>query len=289
MTRVEKLKKIGDKYGINIIASSNNMVIYELNGYIHNISKNDISRTKLDNPSSMTSKSYMDYLNNTVFNGTELEVIDIDGDYIIYINNKTKECSRTSKYNIDINRLINITSKIYKYRDAIIKIHGDKYNYDNCWPENITDKVELECPVHGKFFVSVNNIIHNNTGCPGCANELKGYSKTVFRKSCIKNNNGLGLIYVALIENDDEKFIKIGITSYNNTENRFRELNKIYDKVTPILEMASDPDRIYNLEHKLHKKYFNYKYLPLLGFNGRQECYNINILEDVIKNIRIFL
>lgn len=285
MTRKEKLQKFNKKYGINVIAESNGRIIYELNGYIHDVIKAGISKIKLDSPYSMTTKSYLDYLNNTVFSNTPLEAIDVIDNYITYVNHETNECAKTYKHNIDVNSMINITSKICKYREAIIKIHGDKYIYDECWPESATEKTILECPIHGKFSATVSNILSHKCGCPYCANELKGYTRTKFIESCIKNNNGNGTLYLAKVSDDKEEFLKIGITSYANTDNRFKELKSLYQNVTPLIEINSDPTKVYNLEKYIHRNFIPFKYLPLKVFGGHQECYNIKAIDSLINII----
>ena len=285
MTKYEKVKRLNEKYGINIISESNGRIIYELNGYIYNIIKDGISRVRLDNPYFMVSSSYIKYLNDTTFKDTPIRVVEINGDYITYVNTETFEHASCLKSNINLDTMINITNKPNKYREEIIKVHGDKYNYDNCWPESTNDKVELECPVHGSFSARVANIIYNHSGCPGCANEIKGYTKHIFVSSCAKNNNGNGTLYLAKVTGNNEEFLKIGITSYPNTEKRFAELRRTYDNVTPVLEINSDPVKVYNLEHYIHKHFGNKKYIPLLDFNGRQECYGVDILEELINII----
>lgn len=285
MTKFEKIERLSKKYGINILSESNGRIIYELNGYVFNIIKANISKIHLDNPFFMINSSYVRYLNNTVFKDTVIKAVEVEGDNILYVNTETFEHASTHKNNINIETMISITTKSNKYRDEIIKIHEDKYNYDQCWPESITEKVELECPLHGKFYASVSNIIYNHSGCPYCANELKGYSRHVFIKSCIKNNNGNGTLYLAKIKNNKEEFLKIGITSYPNIENRFKEIRRLYSDVIPILEINSKPETVYNLEHYIHRCFADKKYLPLLEFNGRQECYSVDILEKLIEII----
>lgn len=285
MTRLEKNKKFEEKYGINVIAEGNGRIIYELDGYIHDISKNDISRLRLDNPSTMISSSYIKYINDTKLKNTSLKAIEIDGIYIVYVNTETQEWAKIHRHQIDIESMISITSKCNKYRNEIIKALGNKYNYDNCWPEHSNDIVELECPIHGKFSARTSNLIYNLSGCPHCANELKGYTRHKYIASCEKNNDGHGTLYLAKISDGNETFLKIGITSYPNTENRFIELNRLYTEVISLLVVNADPAKVYNLEHYIHRTFIPYKYIPLKEFNGRQECYSIDALDDLMSII----
>lgn len=63
-------------------------------------------------------------------------------------------------------------SKINKYNtdyfiENAIKVHGDKYSYANSKCFNATDKVEIECLVHGMFPQPANQHLQGH-GCPKC-------------------------------------------------------------------------------------------------------------------------
>ena len=63
-------------------------------------------------------------------------------------------------------------SKITKYnteyfKKHAIKKHGDKYDYSNTECFNATDKVEINCPIHGKFKQDANQHLMGH-GCPDC-------------------------------------------------------------------------------------------------------------------------
>ena len=49
-------------------------------------------------------------------------------------------------------------------------------------------------------------------------------------------------------------------------------------------EIKGSPDFIYDEEKELHKKYKIYKYTPLISFGGETECFNISILQDILKH-----
>lgn len=63
-------------------------------------------------------------------------------------------------------------SKVNKYNtdyfiENAIKVHGDKYSYANSVCFNATDKVEIECTVHGVFPQPANQHLQGH-GCPQC-------------------------------------------------------------------------------------------------------------------------
>lgn len=52
--------------------------------------------------------------------------------------------------------------------DRAIKIHGDKYNYDNCVYKNDKEKIKIICPTHGEFEQFPSNHLRGK-GCNKCS------------------------------------------------------------------------------------------------------------------------
>lgn len=58
---------------------------------------------------------------------------------------------------------------VKEFVDRAIVVHGDKYDYSNCNPDNINNRCKLEivCKVHGS--VEINSTAHlNGSKCPKC-------------------------------------------------------------------------------------------------------------------------
>ena len=92
--------------------------------------------------------------------------------------------------------------------DKAKKIHKEIYDY--CLVDYFSNnKQTIICKIHGGFSMKLNNHISNKQGCPECAKLIKGWSKTAFKKACIKNNNGLGIFYILKCFNDQEEFYKL--------------------------------------------------------------------------------
>ncbi len=94
-------------------------------------------------------------------------------------------------------------------------------------------------------------------------------------------SNKRGFIYIVEIGDEFERFIKIGITVQKNILRRFSGFKY---KIT-ILDFIEDS--LYNLvykEREILEKFKNYKYVPKQYFKGRQECFNLEICEN-LKNI----
>ena len=81
-----------------------------------------------------------------------------------------------------------------------MKLKNFKYTYElNSDFKNYHDKIKAFCKIHGVFNISIHHAIEGN-GCPVCAidhrkNNLT-FSRTNFKKICIKNNNSKGIFYI---------------------------------------------------------------------------------------------
>ncbi len=154
------------------------------------------------------------------------------------------------------------------------EIHNNKYAYELVDYVNAHIKVEITCPIHGSWGQTPRNHL-SGRGCPHCANEASGYTRTKFKDKCIKNNNGLGILYILGCFNTDktEVFIKIGITS-NSIKKRYCNKASMPYNYKVLHEIVGDPEYIYNLETLLHKKSRNYRYTPAIPFGGSSsECF----------------
>jgi hypothetical protein len=287
MNTKDRAKNFSNKYGIKVLALDDKLLIYEYKGYKHKVNINNISHTDLESTKTLLPLDYINYLNNSLFKESPLEVISIDYDILTIVNNETKVMTTTKRNNIHIDTLLNATNKTNKYKEAIIEALGTDYLYDKCFPTKVSDKVVITCPIHGDFQVSVNNAIHLKSGCPLCANEYRGYSRSTFVKACIRNNEkGDGTLYVIKVVKDEESFIKVGITSFPSLQDRLKELHRLGCEVEEILIKQGWAKDVYNLEKYIHRYLSCSKHIPSFAFNGRQECYNLDILPKIIEIIR---
>ena len=157
--------------------------------------------------------------------------------------------------------------------DFILKannLHGNIYNYANVNYKNAKTKVFITCSIHGDFLQTPNDHL-SGYGCCKCGNLIQGYTATAFKERCIKNNNGLGMLYVIHCFNDTESFYKVGITS-TGTGSRFKySLPYDYDVIH---EIQLDPIKVYNSENDILRSLNRYSYKPLLDFAGQTECFS---------------
>ena len=165
------------------------------------------------------------------------------------------------------------------------KVHDSKYDYSLVNYTTSFDKVEIICPKHGSFHQIPNSHLRGN-GCPKCADEVRGWTKTSFINLCIKNNNGLGLFYILKCYGNGEEFYKIGITSRSVSE-RYRDGKLIPYAYEVVYELEDSPDVVFDLEKELKytDNYKEYRYTPMLEFDGSSECYDKNIIKIIKRDI----
>jgi hypothetical protein len=175
-----------------------------------------------------------------------------------------------------------IKSAINKNKAFEIKanlIHNNRYLYNEVVYKGHAIKVNIICPTHGIFPQTPGNHL-NGIICPKCSLRLD-YSKSQWIKVCNNSENCIPLVYIIRCYNDDEEFIKIGITS-RSIYDRFKYGMLPYSYEV-IKEIKGSPDFVYDKEKELHKLYYKDKYKPFKYFGGNTECFNINILSKIMS------
>lgn len=163
-------------------------------------------------------------------------------------------------------------------------VHNNFYNYDKTTYTKAHNKITVTCPTHGDFeqkaYVHLQG--HN---CPICAKDtVKQKAKLrpdVWSYSGWETAGNTSnyfqdfSLYIVECWNDTERFIKIGKT-FTSLERRFIKGAIPYSWKLLHKEIGS-ADYICNLELLLHQNLKSYSYIPLLPFNGQQECYSLLI------------
>ncbi len=152
--------------------------------------------------------------------------------------------------------------------------HNNFYSYHDFIYKNGKTKVNINCPIHGDFEQICESHLYGH-GCPKC-NKV-GFSKESWIK---KVKNKPAYFYVLKVYNENEEFIKIGITS-KTVKNRYANLKDYKYEIIKIIE--GDASKVYDLEKSLLKKLKLCKYLPNLPFEGWTECFNIVYLDKIIN------
>ncbi len=165
------------------------------------------------------------------------------------------------------------------------KIHGRKYNYFYIDYKRYHDKVEIICPEHGSFLQTAGSHIHNKNGCPQCSYKdyEGGYGIKRFENHPeIKTNPAI--LYLILAENNEEQFIKIGITTKTIKE-RFEINNHLPYQYTIKSELKGKLYDLFLKEQYLKKQFKKHKYRPKIKFNGHTECFITEVLPLFLEYI----
>lgn len=116
----------------------------------------------------------------------------------------------------------NWTQEKFIYRAK--QVHGDKYTYDNVNFNNTKGKVIITCPEHGDFPQPPNKHLKGQ-GCPKCAPNSKGSSKSFIRKAIEIHGDKYNYEKVKYIGNHNNVIITCSIhgdfkqTPANHTRN----------------------------------------------------------------------
>lgn len=164
--------------------------------------------------------------------------------------------------------------------DGFIKkarnIHGDKYDYSKSIYVHDHTKLKITCPLHGDFEQLPTNHLAGQ-GCYYCGRESmklnraqNGFSRTQWINHCNETDKKPKL-YIIKCYNDEEQFIKIGITTYN-FKDRFAGINMPYNYYV-IKELEGTAEDIYLIEKELHKLLKSKRYIPHIKFCGYTECF----------------
>ncbi len=166
-------------------------------------------------------------------------------------------------------------------------IHGDKYDYSSVEYHRYHDKVKIICPEHGPFFQTAGSHIHNKNGCPACSvkDYEGGYGKKRFEHHPELKTKP-AVLYVIKARNDTERFIKVGITQ-KSVKDRFEINNRLpysYEVVGTITGMLYD---LFLIEQSTKKQLKQFKYKPLIKFNGHTECFIEEAQHDLLDFVGI--
>ena len=174
------------------------------------------------------------------------------------------------------------------FLDRSTKKHGNKYDYSLSNYDGLNNKIEIICPIHGKFEQTPASHL-NSCGCIHCTGDLRSIKGSWDFVKKFENNQELGskdgIFYVLKFKHKilELEFIKIGITS-NNIQTRFHsyknyEYDIIIEHKMTMLNCAK-LEKIYK-DYFINKKY-NFKFPKNLDFSGRTECFEMEVLNYFI-------
>jgi hypothetical protein len=160
------------------------------------------------------------------------------------------------------------------------QVWGDLYEYsENYLSAHV--KLEIKCKIHGIFLQTPANHL-SGKGCRSCSFE----NNVSFNKaSWLARSHSSPIfdsykVYVLLVFNDEESFIKIGRT-YTTVKSRYNGSKLKTYQFKIIKEFIFDNgEECWNKELELHRKYSQFSYTPSILFDGFSECFDPTVLKD---------
>jgi hypothetical protein len=165
-------------------------------------------------------------------------------------------------------------------------VHGTSYDYSYVLYRAAREPVSIICPMHGPFSQTPDNHLAGK-GCMPCglasgvATRLETMKKNgtnsgryspVFFAVNKHYENVYGLFYCVRLYNDNESFLKIGITK-NEIRTRFGSAtgrgNYLFEVVFTLRNYIV---LLYQLEQGLLRLFNSWKYKPISEFGGDTEC-----------------
>lgn len=156
------------------------------------------------------------------------------------------------------------------------KVHNNRYRYDKVVYKNCHTKVIITCPVHGDFEQKPNSHLSNGNGCIVCSRSKHPgrYREWHFKTKEAKKKPGH--FYVVRFSNDDETFIKIGITSMPVKERYYGRTQKYSMEI--LRDEKTTLYKAYKKEQDALARLRQFKYTPIGLLEGRTECFTEDVL-----------
>ena len=175
-------------------------------------------------------------------------------------------------------------AKISKTTEDLIKssdiLFNGKFIFDKSEYICRFCEIIITCPQHGDFKTAQGNHLTSKHGCEKCANacmgeNAPGWSYSKWGQSGKTSDNFDSFkVYIIRCWNEEEEFFKIGKT-YTTIKLRYgRKKEMPYNFEVCKTISSNDYKFICELEEKLKKDSKDNKYLPIIPFGGRNECFS---------------
>lgn len=163
-----------------------------------------------------------------------------------------------------------LTKKFPDFEREANLVHNCKYVYKEDEFKNCTTETPILCTHHGVFYQKPSKHL-GGQGCPECSLESKGYTRTAFEKACVRNSDGLGMLYVLTCHSIDDCFYKVGITSLSVRE-RYRKGGSMPYDFKILFTAVGMPSEVFDLEKHISRELRHQRHTPLKVFDGMTEC-----------------
>lgn len=163
-----------------------------------------------------------------------------------------------------------------------IRVHGNIYDYSKSVYNGVFNKVTIICHEHGEFNQTPDNHINSKQGCPFCGS-AGTYNKRFFEDNP-ELRNITSILYLMEFINQDEKFLKVGITKKNTKKRWAGEKSGIYD-TSIIVEKTLPLYEAWSIEQEILSEYKDRRHFPMEKFSGHTEAILYDYKHGVITRI----
>lgn len=169
------------------------------------------------------------------------------------------------------------------------KIHNHKYSYQETEYINATTPIIIICPEHGGFAQRPTDHIHKKTGCPICSllYKTKGSGVGTYTNELFVNNPELasapGVLYLLLLKDANEQFLKIGITKRTIRERLWNMPGYAHQVLLqehlPLIQCFNYEQHILKT-HSVSRFYSNNK-----TFIGKTELFKVSAKDTILTSL----
>lgn len=163
-----------------------------------------------------------------------------------------------------------------------IRVHGNIYDYSKSVYNGVFNKVTIICHEHGEFNQTPDNHINSKQGCPFCGS-AGTYNKRFFEDNP-ELRNITSILYLMEFINQDEKFLKVGITKKNTKKRWAGEKSGIYD-TSIIVEKTLPLYEAWSIEQEILSEYKDRRHFTMEKFSGHTEAILYDYKNGVITRI----
>jgi len=163
--------------------------------------------------------------------------------------------------------------------------HGQKYDYSKYEYTGNRKLGKIICPEHGEFS-QMTDVHLMGSGCPKCGSINKkthSWSRTKYSEMF---KDRVCTFYIIRCYNEEEDFLKIGITS-SSVEKRYKGRHELPYTYEILKEVQGTPEEVWDLELEHKRKYREHHYIPNKFFKGcKTECFSIELYDKQSNNSR---
>jgi len=200
-----------------------------------------------------------------------------------YVHAKGHQCKKCSKESMNLKSLL---LRANKFKLNIYEKFGDRISV--CLEDYVNDStlISYKCSNCNQVYKSSPNKLLKDvsTGCAYCYGKGKHIqNEGYFNKYEAKLSQEIGYLYIVRLFDENEDFLKVGITK---NENPLIRLEKVPYKKEIIYFEEDNMYNCFTIEQYILKEFSSFKYKPLLYFGGYTECLNIQLLVKIVEEIK---